>query len=108
MERCLTSSFEDRESSGGSDGKESACSVGGLDSIPGLERPPGNGSDYPLLYSCLENPWTEDPGGCIPWSCKESDTTEHTHTQPIPELYFYNQGLNKMVPMPSRGWSQRG
>ena len=26
--------------------------------IPGLGRSPGN----PLQYSCLENPWTEEPG----------------------------------------------
>ena len=23
-----------------------------------------------------EIPWTEEPGGCSPWSCKELDTTE--------------------------------
>ena len=40
---------------GGSDGKESACSAGNLGSIPGLGRSPGEGSDYPLQYSCLEN-----------------------------------------------------
>ena len=26
-------------------------------------------------------PWTEEPGGCCPWSCKESDTAEHACTQ---------------------------
>ena len=40
---------------GGSDGKESACSVGDLDSIPGLRRSPGEGKGYPLQYSGLEN-----------------------------------------------------
>ena len=40
---------------GGSDGKESACSVGDLSSIPGLGRSPGKGNGYPLQYSCLEN-----------------------------------------------------
>ena len=40
---------------GGSAGKESACIVEDLDSIPGLERFPGEGNDYPLQYSCLEN-----------------------------------------------------
>ena len=26
-------------------------------------------------------PWSEEPGeGYNPWGCKESDTTEHTHT----------------------------
>ena len=36
--------------------KESACNVGDLGSIPGSERPPGEGSGNPVLYSCLENP----------------------------------------------------
>ena len=40
---------------GGSDGKESTCNVGDLDSIPGSGRSPGEGNGYPLHYSCLEN-----------------------------------------------------
>ena len=39
----------------GSAGKESACSVGDLSLIPGLERSPGEGKGYPLQYSDLEN-----------------------------------------------------
>ena len=39
----------------GSAGKESACSAGDLDSIPGLGRSPGEGKVYPLQYSGLEN-----------------------------------------------------
>ena len=42
--------------SGGSDSKESACNAGHWDSIPGLERSPGEGNGNPLQYSCLENP----------------------------------------------------
>ena len=30
--------------------------------IPGSERSPGGGNGNPLHYSCLENPWTEEPG----------------------------------------------
>ena len=41
---------------GGSDVKESACSIGDLSSIPGLGRSPGEGNGNPLQYSCLENP----------------------------------------------------
>ena len=52
---------------GGSAGKESACNVGDLGSVPGLGRSPGEGKGYPLQYSGLEN---------SPWSCRESDTTE--------------------------------
>ena len=41
---------------GGSEGKESACNMGDLGSIPGLERSPGGGHGNPLQYSCLKNP----------------------------------------------------
>ena len=40
---------------GGSDGKESACNAEDPGSIPGLERFPGEGNDYPLQYFWLEN-----------------------------------------------------
>ena len=40
---------------GGSDGKESACSVGDPGLIPGLGRSPGEGNSYPLQCSGLEN-----------------------------------------------------
>ena len=39
----------------GSAGKESACNVGDLGSIPGLGRFPGEVNSYPFQYSCLEN-----------------------------------------------------
>ena len=48
---------------GGSDGKESAYNAEDLGLIPGLERSPGEGNGYPLQYSCLRIPWTEEPGG---------------------------------------------
>ena len=32
-------------------------------SIPGSGRHPGDGNGNPLQYSCLEIPWTEEPGG---------------------------------------------
>ena len=41
---------------GGSDGKESACSVGDLGLIPGWGRSSGEGNGKPPQYSCLENP----------------------------------------------------
>ena len=40
---------------GGSAGKESAWNAGGLGSIPGLGRSPGEGNGYPLQYSGQEN-----------------------------------------------------
>ena len=36
-------------------GKESASNVGDPGSIPGSRRSPGEGKDYPLQYSGLEN-----------------------------------------------------
>ena len=39
----------------GSAGEESACNAGDLSLIPGLGRSPGEGKDYPLRYSGLEN-----------------------------------------------------
>ena len=36
-------------------GKESACNVRDLGSIPGLGRFPGEGKGHPLQYSGLEN-----------------------------------------------------
>ena len=43
--------------------KESACSAGDINSIPGSGRSLGEGNDNPCQYSCLEIPWTEEPGG---------------------------------------------
>ena len=37
-------------------GKESACNVGDMGSIPRSGRSPGEGHGNPLQYSCLENP----------------------------------------------------
>ena len=58
--------------SGGSDGKEYACTAADPGSVPGLERSPGEGKGNPLQYSCLEN--SMDRGA---WSDhKELDMTE--------------------------------
>ena len=46
---------------GGSDGKKSVCNARDPGSIPGSERSPGEGNDYPLQYSGLEN--SMDRGG---------------------------------------------
>ena len=54
---------------GGSAGKESACNVGDLDSIPGLGRSPGEGKSYPFQYSGLENSM-----GCVVHGVAKSRT----------------------------------
>ena len=57
---------------GGSAGKESACNVGDLGSIPGLGRSPGEGKGHTLQYSGLENSMD-----CIVHGGRqESDTAE--------------------------------
>ena len=40
-----------------------AGDIGDVGSIPGLGRSPGVGNGNPLQCSCLEIPWTEEPGG---------------------------------------------
>ena len=57
--------------------RESICSAGDPSSIPRLGRSPGEGNDYPLQYSCLDNPM--DRGAwqaTVPWVPKESNMTE--------------------------------
>ena len=53
---------------GGSDYKESSCNVGDPGLIPGLGRSHGEGHGNPVQYSCLENPWAEEPGSIRPYS----------------------------------------
>ena len=67
----------------GSDGRQSACNVGELGSIPVLGRSPGGGHGSPLQYACLENPQIPQilPGqrsqvGYSSWSRKELDMAE--------------------------------
>ena len=50
-------------------GKESACNTGDLALIPGLGRSPGEGKDYLLQYSGLENSM-----GCTVHGTAESQT----------------------------------
>ena len=42
--------------------KESACNAGNESSIPRLGRSPGQKNGNLLQHSCLETPWTEEPG----------------------------------------------
>ena len=55
--------YADQGFPGGSDSKESTCDVGDMGLIPGLGGSPGEENGNQLWYSCLENPWTEKPGG---------------------------------------------
>ena len=67
--------------SGDSDGKEFACNVGDLGSVPELWRSPGGGQGNPLQYSCLEYPHGQRSlAGSHPWGCNELETTEWLST----------------------------
>ena len=80
---------------GGSNGKESACSVGDLCSIPGLERSLGGGHRIPLQYSCLENPHghmhvrkgglrePSELGSPVPWVTKSQIRLSDQAQQPV-------------------------
>ena len=46
----------------GSDGKASVYNAADLGSIPGSGRSPRDRNGNPLQHSCLEIPWTEEPG----------------------------------------------
>ena len=81
---CLPRFVLELDFTGGSDGKESACSAGDLGSIPGLRKPPGGRNGNPLQYYCLENTHGQRSlVGYSPWGHKESDMTEQLSTAHI-------------------------
>ena len=55
-------------------GKESACNVGELGSIPGLGRCPGEENGYPLQYSSLENSMDRGAWWASVYSVTQSQT----------------------------------
>ena len=66
---------------GDSDGRESACSAGDLDLIPGLGRSPEGWLSNQLQYSCLENPHGQrSMAGQSPCDHKQLEMTEWLST----------------------------
>ena len=60
---------------GGSDGKESTCSVEDSGSVPGSGRSPVEGNDNPLQPTLAWRvTWTEEPGGLL---CMASQRVQH-------------------------------
>ena len=60
-----------------------AGDAGDVGSVPGSGRFPGGGNGNLLPYSCLENSMDREKNSMasyIPWGCKESNSTGHTHT----------------------------
>ena len=61
--------------------KNPPTNAGGMSSIPGWGRSPGEGNSNPFHYSCLENPHGQRSlVGYSPWGLKELDTTERLST----------------------------
>ena len=59
--------------------KNLPANAGDMGSVPGSGRSPREGNGIPLQYSCLGNPWTEEPGGLQSMGShvtEESGTTE--------------------------------
>ena len=65
----------------GSDGKESACNIGDLGSIPGSGRSPEEGNDNPLQYSCLENSFFHVQGIQKEYHGKNVNSTSPSHSK---------------------------
>ena len=68
---------------GGSGRKESACNAGAPGSIPESGRSPREGTGNPLQYSCLEIPWTEEPGRLQSMGSQRVDMTEQLTLSPL-------------------------
>ena len=80
---------------GGSAGKESACNVGDLGSIPGLGRSPGEGNWlYPLQYPGLENSMDCKAHGVAKSQTRLSTTFTFTLTVVIKHIRLLKSLLN--------------
>ena len=75
---------------GDSVGKESACNVGDLGSVPGSVRFHGEGHGSPLQYSCRKNPHGQRGlEGYSPQGLQRVDMTERLSTaQPLIHYVF--------------------
>ena len=67
--------------------KKLPANAGDPSSIAGSGRFPGVGNGNLLQYFCLENSMKRTLTDYSPWSLKELDTTEHTHTHTVNSLY---------------------
>lgn len=64
---------------------EFPCSAAGTRAVgltPGSGRSPGGVKGSPLRDSCLESPWTDEPGGLQSMGSEEMGMSEHPHPHP--------------------------
>ena len=86
---------------GGSDSKDSACNAGrDPGSIPELGTSPGEGTGYPLQYSCLENPMDRGAWWATVHGVAELDTTQRLHFLSFLTFLALQHGLAILVPWP--------
>ena len=71
------------------------------DSIPGSGRSPGGGTGNPLQYSCLENSWTEKPGGLLSTRLQMAGY-DWTHTHNITVHLIFE--VSDLQPKQQRFW----
>ena len=77
------------------DGKEFACNVGNLGSIPGSGRSPGEGTGNPLQYSCLEHPM--DRGAWAGLLFMESQKVEKNSTNTLTWWRVFSFGMPSLA-----------
>ena len=74
---------------GSSAGKESSCNGGHPGSIPELGISPREGNDYPLQYSCLEDPYGQRSFmGYNPECHKELDMSKQLSAEQHTYIYI--------------------
>ena len=67
-------------------GKETSCNAGDPDSIPGLERSPGEGNGNPLQYSCLENSMDREDLQATVSPCSSKQVGQDCVTKTVTEV----------------------
>ena len=83
---------------GGSVVKNPLANAGVLSMIPGLGRSPGEGGDYPLQCSCLENPLDRGAwGAAVHGVAKELDKTEPLNNKP--QITCWDSDFNSTEPI---------
>ena len=82
----------------GSDGKESACNVGTLGSIPGSGRSPGEGNGNPLQYSCLGNSMDKRA-----WQATVHGVERVRHDW-VTNTFFFHSSRKQQTPLYAATW----